>query len=188
MSHADLPKQKLRQKTCKGCGDKFVPDRPLQVVCSVPCSWAYVGKENAKTDRRLTRAAKAKLKTRRDWLREAQAAFNRFIRLRDAGQPCISCGRHHQGQIHAGHYLSTGARPELRFEELNVHAQCAPCNNHLSGNIVLYRKGLIAKLGMEIVEWLEGSHEAAHYTIDDLRQIRADYTRKAKELENKNAY
>jgi hypothetical protein len=188
MSHADLPKQKLRQKTCKGCGDKFVPDRPLQVVCSVPCSWAYVGKENAKTDRRLTRAAKAKLKTRRDWLREAQAAVNLFVRLRDRLEPCISCGRHHAGQIHAGHYLSTGARPELRFHEQNVHAQCAPCNNHLSGNIVLYRQGLIAKLGLPIVEWLEGPHEQKHYTIDDLRQIRADYTRKAKELENKNAY
>lgn len=172
----------MRAKACKACGDKFTPDRPLQMVCSVPCSWAYVAKENAKTDRRLTREQKAKLKTRRDWVREAQAAFNRFIRTRDMGQPCISCGRHHQGQMHAGHYLSTGARPELRFNELNVHAQCAPCNNHLSGNIVLYRKGLIQKIGVQLVEWLEGPHEATHYSVDDLKAIKAEYTRKAKEL------
>lgn len=179
---ASVSRKPLRAKTCKGCGDKFVPDRALQVVCSVPCSWAYVGKQNAATDRRLTRAAKAKLKTRRDWLREAQAAFNRFIRARDVGKPCISCGRHHQGQIHAGHFLSTGARPELRFNENNVHAQCAPCNNHLSGNIVLYRKGLIAKVGIELVEWLEGPHQPKKYTIDELKSIKDKYTKLAKEL------
>lgn len=172
----------MRPKTCKACGDKFAPDRPLQVVCSVPCAWAYTAKENAKTDRRLTREAKAKLKTRRDWLREAQVAFNRYIRTRDMGRPCISCGRHHTGQIHAGHYLSTGARPELRFDERNVHAQCAPCNNHLSGNIVLYRKGLIAKIGLEAVNALEGPHEPKHYTVDDLKQIKAHYTALARQL------
>ena len=176
----------MRLKTCKGCGEKFAPERPLQIVCGVPCAWAYKAKQDAKADRRLTREAKAKLKTRRDWLREAQAAFNRFIRLRDAGKPCISCGRHHQGQYHAGHYLSTGARPELRFSELNVHLQCAPCNNHLSGNIVLYRKGLIGKIGQESVDWLEGPHEAKHYSIDELKAIKAEYTRKAKELEKAN--
>ena len=176
----------MRFKTCRGCGEKFAPERPLQIVCGVPCAWAYKAKQDAKADRRLTREAKAKLKTRRDWLREAQAAFNRFIRLRDAGKPCISCGRHHQGQYHAGHYLSTGARPELRFSELNVHLQCAPCNNHLSGNIVLYRKGLIAKIGLESVDWLEGPHEAKHYSIDELKAIKAEYTRKAKELEKAN--
>lgn len=174
----------MRAKACKACGDKFVPDRPLQVVCSVPCAWAYTAKENAKTDRRLTREAKAKLKTRRDWIREAQVAFNRYIRARDMGQPCISCGRHHTGQWHAGHYLSTGARPELRFNENNVHAQCAPCNNHLSGNIVLYRKGLIEKIGVVAVELLEGAHEPKHYTVDDLKEIKARYTALAKQLIN----
>jgi hypothetical protein len=136
----------------------------------------------AKRERKETKERKAKLKPRRDWLREAQSAFNKFIRTRDAGQPCISCGRHHNGQWHAGHYLSTGARPELRFDERNVHLQCAPCNNHLSGNIVLYRQGLIAKLGLAVVEELEGPHEPKHYSIDDLREIKARYTALARQL------
>lgn len=179
----------MRAKTCPSCREKFVPIRPLQVVClNHQCLLDHVKSIKAKRERKETKERKAKLKTRRDWLREAQAAFNKFIRVRDTGLPCISCGRHHAGQIHAGHYLSTGARPELRFHEQNVHAQCAPCNNHLSGNIVLYRQGLIAKLGLPIVEWLEGPHEPKHYSIDDLKQIKADYTRMAKELENKNAY
>lgn len=174
--------RKPRAKTCPACREKFEPVRHLQVACSLECAIRYTADLKAKRDRKETRDRKAKLKSRRDWLREAQAAFNRFIRLRDAGKPCISCGRHHQGQWHAGHYLSVGARPELRFEELNVHAQCAPCNNHLSGNIVLYRQGLITKIGSDRVEWLEGPHEPKHYSIDDLKAIKRHYTALAKEL------
>ncbi|HEY6020653.1 MAG TPA: recombination protein NinG, partial [Candidatus Paceibacterota bacterium] len=152
-----------KPKKCRSCGEKFTPTRSTQVACSISCAITHARAVNAKRSARELREAKAKLKSRRDWMREAQAVFNRFIRLRDAGHPCISCGRHHQGQIHAGHFLSVGARPELRFDEANVHAQCAPCNNHLSGNIVLYRKGLIAKIGLEEVERLEGDHEPKKY-------------------------
>lgn len=172
----------VRERRCKGCGEKFVPDRPLQLVCSVPCAWTYTGQQNAKADRRLTREAKAKLKTRADWMKEAQAAFNKWIRLRDANEPCISCQRHHTGQYHAGHYRSTKAAPELRFEPLNIHKQCSACNTHLSGNIVEYRRHLIAKIGLESVEWIEGKHEPRHYSVDDLKAIKALYQEKAKEL------
>ena len=116
---------------------------------------------------------------------EAQAAFNKWIRLRDAHLPCISCGRHHQGQYHAGHYRTVGANPELRFEPLNVHKQCAPCNNHKSGNIVEYRINLVSRIGQDAVDWLEGPHEPKRYTVDQLREIKREYTRKAREIERK---
>jgi hypothetical protein len=138
----------------------------------------------AKQIRKERRSAKLKLKSRADWLKEAQAAFNRFIRLRDHDKPCISCGRNHQGQWHAGHYRSVGACPELRFEELNVHKQCAPCNDHLSGNIVEYRRGLIERIGIDLVEWLEGNRDAKKYTIEEIKAIKAEYTSKANELKS----
>ncbi|MEF3019469.1 recombination protein NinG, partial [Pseudomonas aeruginosa] len=69
----------------------------------------------ADRERREIKVRKARLKSRADHLREAQQAFNEFIRLRDAYQPCISCGRHHDGQYHAGHYRTVAASPELRF-------------------------------------------------------------------------
>lgn len=172
----------MRKKVCQSCKTPFTPERPLQSTCSIPCAIDKAKEIRAKRERKEHREAKAKLKTRRDWLREAQAAFNRFIRTRDMGQPCISCGRHHQGQWHAGHYLSTGARPELRFDERNVHLQCQPCNTHLSGNIVLYRQGLIAKIGLAAVEELEGPHEPKKYTVEDLKAIKAMYTARIKEL------
>ena len=136
----------------------------------------------AKVDKALTRAKRESLKSKAQHAKEAQSAFNAFIRERDADQPCISCGRWHNGQYHAGHYLSVGARPELRFTESNVHKQCAPCNTHLSGNAVLFRRGLVAKLGLEIVEWLEGPHEPRRDTVDSLKAIKAHYTVETKHI------
>ena len=136
----------------------------------------------AKVDKALTRQKRESLKSKAQWAKEAQSAFNAFIRERDADQPCISCGRWHAGQYHAGHYLSVGARPELRFTESNVHKQCAPCNTHLSGNAVLFRRGLVAKLGLELVEWLEGPHEPRRDTVDSLKAIKAHYTTLTKQL------
>lgn len=132
--------------------------------------------------RKADAVKREKLKSRSEWAREAQAAFNAFIRARDADLPCISCGRHHQGQYHAGHYLSVGARPELRFVELNVAKQCAPCNTHLSGNAVMYRKALVDRIGTASVDWLEGPHPTRHYSVDDLREIKKTYAAKAREL------
>ena len=123
---------------------------PLQAVCGLECAKAIapvlrakLEKRKAATERKADQVKRDKLKSRAEWAREAQSAFNSFIRLRDADLPCVSCGRYHGGQYHAGHYLSVGAHPELRFNELNVNKQCAPCNTHLSGNAVRYRVGLI---------------------------------------------
>lgn len=116
------------------------------------------------------------------WIKQAQAAFNAYIRARDDALPCVSCGRHHSGQYHAGHYRTVGANPELRFEPDNCHKQCAPCNNHLSGNLVNYRMQLIERIGIERVEWLEGPHDAKKYSIDDLKGIVKEYKDKLKQL------
>ena len=180
---------KVKQKTCKCCKTLFIPNRPLAKACSPLCALTIVRAEAAKkiklldsVNRKDTRAKLIAMKTRAQWAREAQTAFNAWVRARDYGKACISCGRHHQGQNHAGHYLSVGARPELRYEPLNVHLQCAPCNTHLSGNAILYRKSLLKKLGLDIVEWLEGPHPARHYSIEDLKQIKITYSAKSKAI------
>lgn len=184
----------LKPKTCKACKQKFPPARTTQTVCSIKCAAIEaqkhadkVAKLREKRERQALREAKERIKTRSQWLKEAQSVFNRWIKLRDRGLPCVSCGRHHQGQIHAGHFLSVGARPELRFEPLNVWAQCAPCNTYLSGNLILYRKELIQRIGEEKVDWLEGPHQLKHYSIDEIKQLIATYKAKCKELEKEKA-
>lgn len=126
---------------------------------------------------------KSEVKPRSWYLKEAQKWFNKFIRLRDANEPCISCGRHHNGQYHAGHYRSVGSSPELRFNEMNCQKQCAPCNSYLSGNIINYRPRLIDKIGVDAVNWLEGPHEPSKFTIDDLKDLIKKYKQKCSELE-----
>ncbi|WP_130931615.1 recombination protein NinG [Pseudomonas sp. Sample_24] len=180
-----------KPKKCKNpaCGDSFVPQRLGQAVCGYKCGLAIkevnqakAGKALAQVGRREIQVRKEKLKTRADHLREAQQAFNEYIRLRDAHRPCVSCGRHHEGQYHAGHYRSVGANPELRFEPLNVWKQCAPCNTHLSGNLVNYRISLLQEIGAEKVEWLEGPHEPRKYTVEEIKTIKAEYRAKTREL------
>lgn len=174
----------MKQKKCKSCGKEFTPFRALQRVCSPVCAYDLVQSDKKKARKKETRQMRERIKSKSEWAKEAQAAFNKFIRLRDASEPCISCGRHHAGQYHAGHYKTVGAAPELRFEELNCHKQCAPCNNHLSGNLINYRVRLIEKIGIDSVEWIEGAHDLKNYDIDDLKIIKRCYARKARELEN----
>jgi hypothetical protein len=131
-------------------------------------------------ERKETKRARESIKTRAEWLKEAQAAFNAYIRVRDSELPCVSCGRHHNGQYHAGHYRSTGSAPELRFDERNIHKQCAPCNNHLSGNLIPYRVELIRRIGQDGVDYLEGPHTSKKYTIEDIKSIRDSYRLKLK--------
>jgi hypothetical protein len=119
-------------------------------------------------------------------LKKTQQIFNSYVRLRDDGLPCISCLRSHEGQYHAGHYRTVGANPELRFDERNCHKQCAPCNNHLSGNLVNYRINLIAKMGVGIIDFLEGPHAPKRYTIDQLKILQRWFKRKTRRLENVN--
>lgn len=118
-------------------------------------------------------------KDRSHQLKLTQPVFNAWIRFRDSGKPCVSCDKPDSGthQRHASHFRSVGACAELRFNSLNVHTSCSVCNNHLSGNIAGYRPRLIDKIGIELVEWLEGPHEPNKYTCDQLREIRAYYAK-----------
>ena len=181
-----------RRKRCPSCRVMFTPARNSQAVCGeIECAIAHgqsekgraiAGKALAEVGRREIKVRKERLKSRADHLREAQQAFNEWVRLRDADLPCVSCGRHHDGQYHAGHWRSVGANPELRFEPLNAWKQCAPCNTHLSGNLVNYRISLLQLIGAEAVAWLEGPHPARKYTVEEIKAIKADYRAKTREL------
>ncbi|MND94166.1 Bacteriophage Lambda NinG protein [compost metagenome] len=188
--------KEVKQKTCKACGGKFRPSLSTQKACSVKCALALAPANHDKArkaidqrERREIRVRKEKLKSRGDYMREAQAEFNTYIRLRDQHLPCISCDSlpsDHDlitgSRWDAGHYRSVGACPELRFEALNVHRQCVKCNRNLSGNAVEYRIRLVQRIGAEKVSWLEGPHQARKYTIEDLKAIKAAYRGKIKQL------
>lgn len=180
----------LRKRKCKapGCDVRFQPFNSFQKTCSPTCALAFARLEGEKAARQEMRERKVRLKTRREWLKEAQAAFNAYIRERDHDRPCISCGTFSApgsrgGDWDCGHYRSTGANPELRFCELNAAKQCKRCNQHLSGNVVNFRIHLAERIGADRLAWLEGPHPAQRYTIDELKAIRDSYRAKRRELE-----
>lgn len=195
-----LAAKQPRAKKCRvaECRASFVPQRLGQRVCSPACAildaptnqanQEKARKSLAQVERREIKVRKEKLKSRADHLKDTQHAFNAWIRARDAGQPCISCGTTADVQYCAGHYRTTGSCPELRFEPLNVHLQCNKnCNLSKSGNILGYRPRLLEKIGAEKLAWIEGPHEAKKYTIEELKAMTAEYRAKTRELKKGHA-
>ena len=180
-----------RSKNCSvpQCRASFVPRESFQTWCSPDCAVVIArGKQEkkrkslAQVERREIKIRKEKLKSRADHIKDTQIAFNAWVRARDAELPCVSCGRHHQGKYDAGHYRTVGGNPALRFEPLNCHRQCSPCNTQLSGNIVKYRIELVKRIGIERVDWLEGPHEPKKYTVEQLKAMTAEYRAMIREL------
>jgi hypothetical protein len=168
---------KRRARKCVTCRTPFEPRSMTHKACKPECAAAHVEAEKARQIKRERQEGLAKLKRRADYFKEAQAALNKWIRLvRDAGKPCISCGRFHQGQNHAGHYLARGSHPHLALVETNLALQCMPCNVHLSGNQLAFRRGLIERIGLEAVEALESDTAPRKYSIDELVAIKVHYT------------
>lgn len=170
--------------TCRICQGEYTKARMEQIVCSIACARRIpvVARNTIKAEKRAAKVKLESLKTRAKWIQETQQAFNSMIRARDELLGCISCGTR-DGKVNAGHYLSTGARPELRFEPLNVHRQCERCNTYLHGNLIAYRTELIRRIGLAAVEWLEGPHEPKKWTIPELKAMRDAFRRMKKELE-----
>ena len=161
-------------KKCKVCGSKFTPQfTSFQKTCNeTQCLIAFGKAERLRLNRKEARESK---RDRPYWMKRCQTEFNKYIRNRDSKDPCISCGCHHKGQYHAGHYKTVGGHPALRFEEDNCHKQCSVCNNYKSGNLSEYRSNLLIKIGLERVEWLEGPHDPVKYTIEDLQEMLSNY-------------
>jgi len=179
------PQQKLRKCKAPGCENMYTPYSTLSRACSPKCAFVLVQIAKEKKERKETRERKRALRTKGEWLKLAQAKFNKFIMLRDKHLPCISCGTMNPNiQYAAGHYRSVGACPELRFNEDNCHKQCnSNCNNFLSGNPIEYRINLVKRIGLDRVVELEGPHEPKHYTIPDIQEIRERYRLKVKAME-----
>lgn len=181
---------------CKHCGTEYTKTKPLQVVCSLPCAIERARAKRlqteAKKQRKENRKRRESLKTTGDYIREAQIAVNRYIRARDWGKPCISCGAmatlRYGGTVDAGHYRSTGAATHLRFNLLNIHGQCVKCNRNLSGNSVEMRKGLVQRIGAERVEELENDNRTRRYNIEDLKRLKKLMNKRARYYERRRGF
>lgn len=193
----------LRTTRCKQCREKFTPEELAKRLILHPhCVDAFATEFAAKQEKkraaklkkaqsmakRVLRERKQAIKTIPDLIKEAQVAFNAFVRTRDAEKPCICCGAplgrdDIGGAFDAGHYRSTGSASHLRFNEDNCHGQTKRCNRYGAGRAVDYRRGLIERIGLARVEALESSNVPRKWTREELIQIAATYKEKRKQLE-----
>ena len=165
----------------RDCGKTFTPARSMQQACSVPCAIALTETQKAqkaaranRDERKSLREAMEKAKKRGTHLKELQAAFNAWVRARDAGKPCISCGRYGQ-DMQAGHYRSVGSSPGTRFMPNNCWLQCRQCNLYQHGSPISYRINLIKRIGLEAVEELEKEHPPVKLTVAEIVELKAKY-------------
>ena len=185
---------------CAACLEPFRKLSMGHLACSPACAIALVRKaqelraqRSAREERRHTRARLEQLKNLNQLHAEAQMAVNSVIRMRDAHEPCISCGRLNLvdpltgGAWDCGHYRSRGAAPHLRYDERNMAKQCKRCNRDLSGNAAAFRVGLVARIGIAAVESLECDNTAHKWTRDEVRGIRDSYRARLRECRTKKS-
>lgn len=205
--------RKPSRRKCKVCSAWFIPAYDNIRWCCPEHGAIYAlelrAKEKVKAEakrirdkhvaekegRQRRQAKRESFKTKAQWDKEAQSAFNRYIRMRDEGKECVSCGNPLIGKsnyltgsaIDASHYRSRGAASHLKFNTFNVHSACTRCNRQLSGNAVEYRIRLIERIGLERVERLESDNEPRRFDIPYLQRIKSIFTRKARALEKRRA-
>ncbi len=169
---------------CKHCKEKFEPVKFLQKYClKDECVRVWVESEKAKTWKKTKAKMKNDLETIQELIKATQIIFNKYIRLRDKGQVCISCLKPALKE-NAGHFFNANNHWNVRFDERNVNLQCEHCNTYLSGNLIEYQKNLIEKIGLEEYTFLAWeARKTRKFTKEELKELMQVYKNKIKELQ-----
>ncbi len=180
-----MSKKALKLKKCKArdCEEMFAPRNMQHQTHHYLCAMAYTKelkeKRAAKDKRKAVKEFKQNDKS--ELVKVAQQVFNKFIRLRDKNEACISCGNKTR-QFHAGHFMPVGSNGHIRFDENNCHKQCSICNNHKSGNLTEYEPKLVQKIGQEEVDRLKIKFTRS-YDVEELKEIIDTYKSKIRDLD-----
>lgn len=151
-----------------------------------------IGKDKGrslKTSQKGAKPTKKRTKSKATLMRELDAVFSKFIRLRDSKPfgfkycKCISCGQVKPfEQIDAGHYYSRRLM-NVRFDEDNVNAECRACNRFDSSHLIGYRDHLIDKIGDGRYQLLRvRANMSKKWEIWELEQLIKFYKARIEEL------
>ena len=78
---------------------------------------------------------------------DLQKVFNAYIRARDEGKPCISCGL--MKELQCGHFFAVKGYDGLRFDEENTAGECSSCNCFNESHLIGYSINLKDRLGLD---------------------------------------
>jgi len=172
-----------KPKKCatRGCPNTFTQCRSFEKYC-VDCATAValsrLGKEKkakAVNEKRADRAALEKMKKPSKLEAECRAIVQELARIRDRFDGCISChmGPNYDGLWHGSHFRPAGNNAAVQFHLWNIHKSCAQCNLFKGGNLGSYRPRLIAKIGLDKVEWLESQNQQVKTNVPYLIRFKA---------------
>lgn len=169
----------MKPKNCQKCKQSLslFSFTSTHAKFCIPCVRIHqLELRNAMIQRSLDRSKLKKHKTIKtvktsDLKKTTQRAVNKWIRERDIDERCLACGRF-QNKQDASHYIAQGSSGYLRYHPLNIHNTCYACNRYKHGNLIYYRIGLVRKIGLKNVEWLEENrNRVCKYTDEVLRKI-----------------
>lgn len=200
----------IKKKPCKsmgkskgfeGCGEpQFNRKYGLGIVCGCYSKWLLEtpeGQDLLKThtlkatktsrDFKVFEEEEARLKSIKWLLINTRNACHTYIKLRDEGKPCISCGMPYNTSFQAGHFYKAETFSNIKFNEFNINGQCKGCNLHKEGNESEYRVNLPKRIGQDAFDEInrlarEYKQSNFKWHKDELNKIRTHYINKAKEL------
>lgn len=175
----------LKPKLCKVCQFKFMPNKPLQSVCSFRCAIEKNKKDKEKKINKETKQLKTSLMTVTDWKTILQTPINVLVRLIDNGQPCIATASL-KGKANAGHYVSRSANDTIRFHLDNIHIQSEHSNSYKAGDTIRYQEGIRKVYGQEYFDYMEtlNSHPIIKLSIPELQDLVKAVKKMIKEMKD----
>jgi|TARA_R110000824_G_scaffold126951_4_gene286743 hypothetical protein len=200
------------KKACRYCKECKQVHKMVTVPLGAYCNWAHAiahGKALAEKKKVKVKAASdkvARVKHKADKERvkplneikaDAQRSFNKYVRLRDFYDDCISCNKSKEqiesdqgwkvgGAWDCGHYKSRGAKKQLRFNLWNCSKQCKSCNGG-SGNFAhkaetvskQYEINLRNKIGDDKVDLLNNNNDIVKFDREYCLRIKKIFNKKA---------
>ena len=114
---------------------------------------------------------------------------HKAVRLRDKYKDCVSCGAKWHKDFQAGHYKKAELYSNLKYNEFNINGQCQKCNLRLDGNPDGYKKGIIKRYGVEVLNMLEKmaleyKKDSFKWDREELKETRSKYNKMINELKN----
>lgn len=95
-------------------------------------------------------------RTKLQWLRvNVMTWCHKYIKERDKGKPCVSCGQIWSPEHQAGHWKKASDYPTLKYWEFNIHNQCEGCNLMKDGNVQRYGDRILKRIKPEQKEEIE---------------------------------
>jgi len=161
----------------------------IKIECIKAFNEQLKSKQEKERQKKINQIKRQHQKEKKEWhnkndsyakrLGKVKAIFQKWIRLRDKNEPCISCGIVETNLWDGGHFLKAELYSGLIFHEMNCNKQCRKCNFFLDGNELNYREGLIKKIGENNVILLENSKDfnrEYRYSNEELEAIKEKYS------------